>query len=102
MTNEKILALLRDVYSEIKLTIGAKNFLNKENISKSVFTEILKGTILPSLDLLERIEQRLKLNLLDDVYKKVDYIRGKTNSTVVKIPKEVDKDLVYILSAVEK
>jgi hypothetical protein len=99
VTNEKLLCLLNEIYSEIKLCIGAKNFLDQEKINKSVFSEILKGNILPSLNLIERIEQRLKINLMDTVYRDLIYLRGKTNSNRVRVPKTTNKEFVYLFGA---
>ena len=99
VTNKELLVLLNEAYHEIKLSIKAKRFLDEEKISKSVFTEILKGNILPSLYLIERIEKRLNINLLDNVYRSITHIRGKTNSTKIKIPKRIDNDLAYLLGA---
>src|SRR3989344_4410058 len=92
VTNNKILDLLNTIYKEIKLTITAKKFLCEMKISKSVFTEILSGGILPSLKLIESIEQKLRINIIDSIYNNVDCIRGKTNSNIVQLPKFIGED----------
>ena len=99
VTNKKLLELLNDVYSEIKLTIGAKKFFREEGINKSVFNEILKGQIMPSIQLLENIEKRLNIDIIDSVYFNAEYLRGKTNSNLIKFPKKISEEFVFLLGA---
>ena len=99
VVNKKLLDILNLSYSEIKSTIGSKKFLFDIGYSKSTFTQIMRGESFPSLKLIKLMEKFSNLELLDSVYKCVDYMRGKTNSTTIKIPKSLSKEFVYLFGA---
>ncbi len=96
-TNETTQLVLQSIYAEAKKTIGAKKFLNKIGSTKQVFREILNGKILPSLSLIERIEITSKIKINETFFNSTEYMRGKTHSTTIKLPKKITPELLYLL-----
>jgi len=97
LVNDKLLKTLRSAYDDIKSTTGINNFAKKYGFGKSTMTAVMRGEILPSLKLIKSLSENVEWDLWSLVYEQVEFIRGKTYSNTIRIPKILTKDLAYLL-----
>jgi transcriptional regulator with XRE-family HTH domain len=97
--NDKLLSIIKSAYSDIKSTMGINKFSKISGLSKPTLTAIMRGEILPSLNFINKLAENVKWDLWNIVYENAEFIRGKTNSNTIKIPKTLTEDLAYLLGS---
>ena len=98
--NDKLLNIIRSAYKDVKNSIGIKKLVKASGLSKGTFTAVMREEILPSLKLINGLSNNVSWDLWNLIYENVEYMRGKTNSNIIKIPKILTEDLAYLLGAI--
>lgn len=99
VTNDKIMDLIRSAYKDIKAMKRLGTFIKLTDLKKSTITGILRGETLPSLNFIDKLNKGITWNIWELIYKEAEFLRGKTNSNVIKFPKILSDDLAYLFGA---
>ena len=90
----------QSVFQEVRKSLNIAEMAKAINVKKNTLRNIFNGVSACSLGILSKIINYLqKPYLWDSIYQTAAYLRGKTFTVRVKFPKELTKELAYLMGA---